>query len=82
MVEGSSAYQDKLRQIKTAQKQLRDNPAQFYRKEVKEILVAAGFNPDLFNTASELGNLDLGQLNSLNGQLNALKKAKNNILVT
>ena len=41
-----------------------------------------GFHPDLFNTANELGKLNLGQINSLNGQLNALKKAKNKILVT
>jgi hypothetical protein len=82
VVGGSSAYQDKLRQIKTAQNKLLDNPAQFYGKEVKEILVATGFHPDLFNTANELGKLNLGQINSLNGQLNALKKAKNKILVT
>jgi hypothetical protein len=37
----SSVYQDKLRQIKVAQKQVLDNLAQFYGKEVKEILVAA-----------------------------------------
>jgi hypothetical protein len=37
----SSAYQDKLRQIKAAQKQVLDNPAQFYGKEVKEILATA-----------------------------------------
>jgi hypothetical protein len=73
----SSAYQNKLRQIKTAQKQVLDNPAQFYGKEVKEILVADGFNPDLFNTPGELANLDLGQLSSLNGKLDELKKAKN-----
>ena len=78
----SSAYQNKLRQIKASQKQVLDNPAQFYGKEVKEILVAAGFHPDLFNTPSELANLDLGQLNSLNGKLGALKKAKNKIFVT
>jgi hypothetical protein len=78
----TSAYQDKLRQIKAAQKQVLDNPAQFYGKEVKEILIADGFHPDLFNTPSELANLDLGQLNSLNGKLGALKKAKNKIFVT
>ena len=78
----SSAYQDKLRQIKAAQKQVLDNPAQFYRQEVKEILVAAGFHPDLFNTPSELGKLDMGQLSSLNGKLDELKKAKNKVLVT
>ena len=50
------AYLAKLRQIETAQKQLLGNPAQFYGKEVKEILVADGFNPDLFNTPSELDN--------------------------
>jgi hypothetical protein len=37
----SSAYQNKLRQIKASQKQVLDNLAQFYGKEVKEILVAA-----------------------------------------
>ncbi|NBV98220.1 MAG: hypothetical protein EBR67_01755 [Proteobacteria bacterium] len=73
----TSAHQDKLRQIKAAQKQVLDNPAQFYRQEVKEILVTAGFHPDLFNTPSELANLDLGQLSSLNGKLDELKKAKN-----
>lgn len=78
----SSAYQDKLRQIKAAQKQVLDNPAQFYGQEVKEILVAAGFHPDLFNTPSELANLDLGQLSSLNAQFDDLKKAKNKISVT
>lgn len=78
----TSAHQDKLRQIKAAQKQVLDNPAQFYGKEVKEILVAAGFNPDLFNTPGELGKLDMGQLSSLNGKLDELKKAKNKILVT
>jgi hypothetical protein len=78
----SSAYQDKLRQIKAAQKQLLGNPAQFYGKEVKEILIADGFHPDLFNTPSELANLDLGQLSSLNGKLDELKKVKNKILVT
>jgi|688.fasta_scaffold00064_5 hypothetical protein len=78
----SSAYQNKLRQIKAAQKQVLGNPAQFYGKEVKEILIADGFHPDLFNTPSELANLDLGQLNSLNGKLGALKKAKNKIFVT
>jgi len=78
----TSAYQDKLRQIKAAQKQVLDNPAQFYGKEVKEILVAAGFHPDLFNTPSELANLDLGQLSSLNARFDDLKKAKNKILVT
>jgi hypothetical protein len=78
----SSAYQDKLRQIKAAQKQLLGNPALFYGKEVKEILVADGFHPDLFNTPSELANLDMGQLSSLNGKLDELKKAKNKILAT
>jgi hypothetical protein len=73
----SSAYQDKLRQIKAAQKQVLDNPAQFYGKEVKEILVADGFHPNLFNTPGELGKLDMGQLSSLNGKLDELKKAKN-----
>ena len=34
-------HQYKLRQIKAAQKQVLDNLAQFYGKEVKEILVAA-----------------------------------------
>jgi hypothetical protein len=76
------AYLAKLRQIETAQKQLLGNPAQFYGKEVKEILVADGFNPDLFNTPSELDKLDMGQLSSLNSKLNELKKAKNKILVT
>jgi hypothetical protein len=37
----SPAYQNKLRQVKVAQKQVLDNLAQFYGKEVKEILVAA-----------------------------------------
>lgn len=78
----SSAYQNKLRQMKAAQKQLLGNPAQFYGKEVKEILVADGFNHDLFNTPSELGKLDMGQLSSLNGKLDELKKAKNKVLVT
>lgn len=78
----TSAHQDKLRQIKAAQKQVLDNPAQFYRQEVKEILVAAGFHPDLFNTPSELANLDLGQLSSLNARFDDLKKAKNKISVT
>jgi hypothetical protein len=78
----TSAYQDKLRQIKAAQKQVLDNPAQFYGKEVKEILIADGFHPDLFNTPSELANLDLGQLSSLNARFDDLKKAKNKILVT
>ena len=78
----SSAYKDKLRQIETAQKQLLSNPALFYGKEVKEILIADGFNPDLFNTPSELDKLDMGQLSSLNSKLNELKKAKNKVLVT
>ena len=78
----SSAYKDKLRQIETAQKQLLSNPALFYGKEVKEILVADGFHPDLFNTPSELDKLDMGQLSSLNSKLNELKKAKNKVLVT
>jgi hypothetical protein len=30
----TSAYQDKLRQIKAAQKQVLDNSAQFYGKEI------------------------------------------------
>jgi hypothetical protein len=76
------AYLAKLRQIETAQKKLLGNPAQFYGKEVKEILVTDGFNPDLFNTPSELDNLGMGQLSSLNSKLNELKKAKNKILVT
>jgi len=78
----TSAHQDKLRQIKALQKQVLGNPAQFYRQEVKEILIVDGFNPDLFNTPSELGKLDMGQLSSLNGKLDELKKAKNKILVT
>ena len=36
----TSVYQDKLRQI-ASQKQVLDNPAQFYVKEVKEILATA-----------------------------------------
>lgn len=78
----SSAYQNKLRQIKASQKKVLDNPAQFYRQEVKEILVAAGFHPDLFNTPSELAKLDIGQLSSLNARFDDLKKAKNKISVT
>jgi len=37
----TSVHQDKLRRIKAAQKQVLDNPALFYGKEVKEILVTA-----------------------------------------
>ncbi|MFM7457416.1 MAG: hypothetical protein ACKO3R_01965 [bacterium] len=75
----TSVHQDKLRQIKAAQKQVLDNPALFYEREVKEILVAAGFHPDLFNTPNELGKLDIGQLSSLKAQFDELKKAKNKI---
>lgn len=78
----TSVHQNKSRQLKAAQKQVLDNPALFYGKEVKEILVAAGFHPDLFNTPNGLGKLNIGQLSSLNAQFDKLKKAKNEILVT